>query len=219
MHAVGAHAKKRHGAAVEAEHRRIAPARHHIEGLVAPFGDAVFDDERLDHLVDRGADRVGVALGNQTHHLRLPGEHTRETAEQRGVVVPQPADATLARDERNDPRRVAIVAGADVIGERHRLLGSVERAPVARQHGFDADDLPHTARHVVGEFTAETVKLHVDREHRSDYRAVPLTRDKAPFGEQLDNARHNARFRAGMEAKRDRKRSLGGVNDARGNRR
>src|SRR5439155_8264715 len=42
--AIGAHPEKRHRAAVKAKQRRLAPAWHHVEGLVAPFGDALLDD-------------------------------------------------------------------------------------------------------------------------------------------------------------------------------
>src|SRR5205085_463297 len=48
MHAIGAHAEKRHGTAIEPEDRLVAPARHHIKGLVAPYRDIALRDERLD---------------------------------------------------------------------------------------------------------------------------------------------------------------------------
>src|SRR5207237_10905316 len=61
MHAIGAHAEKRHGAAIEPEDRLVAPARHDIKGLVAPFRGIALGDERLDDLVDGGAGPIDVA--------------------------------------------------------------------------------------------------------------------------------------------------------------
>ena len=119
--AIGAHAEKRHGAAVEPEDRRLAPARHHVEGLVAPFRDALFDDERLHDVVDRGADRIGIALGNKPHLLRFDDEHRVEPRERSGVVAAQPTDPPAARQQWHDPAAVEIVAGADMVGEGHSI--------------------------------------------------------------------------------------------------
>jgi len=83
--AFGLHVSDTHGikamnrAAVEPEHRPVAPARHDIEGLVAPFGNPVLDDERFHDLVDGGADPVDIALGHQPH----PIQPDREDAEER----------------------------------------------------------------------------------------------------------------------------------------
>ena len=123
MHAIGAHAEKRHGAAIEPEDRLVAPARHDIKGLVAPFRDIALGDERLDDLVDRGADPIDVAGSDERHPLRLDREHRVEAGERRGIVTPQPADAAAAGNQRHDAGAAEIVAGADVVGEGH---GSVQ---------------------------------------------------------------------------------------------
>src|ERR1051326_5645130 len=129
MHAIGAHAEKRHGAAVEAEQRRLSPARHDIEGLVAPFRDIAVGDERLDDLVDGGADRIEAARRDERDPLRLDREHRLTTGERGGVVAAQPADAMPAGEQGHDPGAVEIVAGADVVGEGH---GSVRNGAAVR---------------------------------------------------------------------------------------
>ena len=121
MDAIGAHAEKRHRAAVEPEQRRLAPARHDVEGLVAPFRDLPLDDERLDDIVDSGADGLDIALGDEPDALLLDREDTRKSGERGGIVGRQPADApSIARQQRDQAGGVGIVAGADVIGEGHR---------------------------------------------------------------------------------------------------
>src|SRR6185437_12926402 len=86
MHPISAHAEKRHRAAVEPEQRRLAPARHHVERLVAPFRDLLLDDERLDDIVDSGADGLDIALGDKPDALLFDRKYTRKSCKGSGIV-------------------------------------------------------------------------------------------------------------------------------------
>ena len=120
MHAIGAYAEKRHGAAVDPEHRRLTPAHHDVKGLVAPLWDLFFDDERLDHLVHDGADRVDISVGDEPDAFRLSREDMAETAKRGRIFGRQPADPPIvARQQRYQASRVGVIAGADMIGEGH----------------------------------------------------------------------------------------------------
>ncbi len=155
--AIGAHPEKRHRAAVDAKDRLVAPARGNVESLVAPFRDEPVGDERLDDLVDGGADLVGVALYEQRHALALDREHAGKPRQHLGVVAPHPADPRLARDERHRPRRVVVVATGDVVGKRHK--GSIARG----QYRVNADDLPHAPGDVIDRVALDPGEADLDR--------------------------------------------------------
>ena len=81
----------------------------------------LLDDERLDNLIDGGADRIDIALGDEPDAPLLDRENARKTGERGGIVGQQPADPpAVARQQRDEAGRVGVVAGADVIGKGHR---------------------------------------------------------------------------------------------------
>jgi len=65
MDAIGARPEKRNRTAVEAKDGRATPARGSIEGLVAPFRDPTFVDERVYHGIDGAAYRRDIATCDQ----------------------------------------------------------------------------------------------------------------------------------------------------------
>src|SRR3954453_2787832 len=102
MYAIVAHAEKRHPPPVEPEQRLLAPARHHIKGLVAPFRDLLLDNERLDDIIDRGADRLDISLGDEPDTLRLDREDISKTGKRGGIVGQQPADPPIITRQQRD---------------------------------------------------------------------------------------------------------------------
>ncbi len=78
MHAIGPRPEKRDGASVEAKDGRRAPARRHMEGLIAPFRNPALSDERVHHLVDGAAHCRNIAAWDQFHPLLCDRENVGE---------------------------------------------------------------------------------------------------------------------------------------------
>src|SRR5215472_15449036 len=200
MDAVGASAKERHGAAVEAEKRRSPPAGCDIEGLVAPFRYLPLDDERIDNAIYGTADRLDVALGSQAHPVVGDGENLRKLSKRRGIVASQQSDAFVASKKRHRVRRIVTVAGGEMVAERHvnpRLRSARWAAHLGGQHHLDIGDLPQAGSDVIHQLAAEPPHLNVDSQLcrvRCRNSTVPTRWDETAFGEQLERTRHHAGF-------------------------
>lgn len=89
MHAVGPRPEERDRTPVEAEDRRHAPAQRDIEGLVAPFRDVLFGDQRIDHGIDGAADRGRVAPCRQPHIVFGDAKDLGKSSQRLRVVAAQ----------------------------------------------------------------------------------------------------------------------------------
>ncbi len=119
MDAVGARAEERHGTPVEAEHRRRTPARRDVKSLVAPFRDPLFGNQRVDDGVDCAADHFNIAAGKQVYLVVGDREDIRKSPQRCGIVTPQQPHSFVPGKERHRARGVVIVAGNDMVAERH----------------------------------------------------------------------------------------------------
>ena len=150
--AVGACSEERHGATVETEHHWGTPARRDVEGLVARFRDPLFDDQRIHHGVDGAADRRNIAALDKAHPVVGDREDIGKPPQRCGIVTPQQPYAVLSGKKRHHAPGIVVVAGDDMVAERHdsaelRSAGCAE--PLRGQHDLDIGDLAQTGGDIV----------------------------------------------------------------------
>ena len=63
--------------------------RRDVERLIAPFRHAVLGHQRLDHLVDRAADRRDIAADDQPYLVLLDRKDLAKSPQRLGIVASQ----------------------------------------------------------------------------------------------------------------------------------
>src|SRR6185312_93626 len=112
-------AEERHGAAIDLEMRRRAPARRDHETLVAPFGDNAFAHELLGHIVDDLAELIEAAFGEKPYAVVVDGEQLREPPQRFSVVFADQAQPVLTMPERQEAVCAVVVTELDVSQQTH----------------------------------------------------------------------------------------------------